>query len=67
MEEGRRTEKQKGYHTTSDPAAKEKDIAKEAIDRRRRIQKQGEREEVTGVRKNGQGRERERTPNGKRI
>ena len=33
MEEGRR-------HTTSDPAAKEKDIAEEAIDRRRRIQKQ---------------------------
>ena len=59
MEEGRRTEKQKGYHTTSDLAAKEKGIAEEAIDQRRRIQKQGETEEATGVRKNGQGRERE--------
>ena len=42
MEEGRCTEKPKGHHTNSDPAAKEKDIAEKAIDRRRRIQKQGE-------------------------
>ena len=66
MEEGRHTEKQKGHHTTNDPAAKEKDIVEEAIDRRRRIQKQGETEHATGVRKNGQGRERE-NPNRKRI
>ena len=59
MEEERRTEKPKGHHTTSDPAAKEKDIAEEPIDRRRRIQKQGQTEEAMGVTKNGQGRERE--------
>ena len=64
MEEGRHTEKKrkknKGYHTTSDPVAKEKDIAEEAIDRRGSIQKQGETEEATGVSKIGQGREREK-------
>ena len=59
MEEGRRTEKPKEHHTTRDPAAKEKDKTEEALDRRRRIQKQAETEEMTGVTKNGQGRERE--------
>ena len=59
MEEGRRKEKEKGHDPTSDPATKEKYRAEQATDQRRRIRKQGETEEATGVRKNGQGRERE--------